>query len=728
MHALLHRAVRLAVAGALILPGLALAQEAAEDPRATATAVRTDQAPTIDGRLDEPFWHRIAPVTEFLQREPEEGIPASERTEVRIAYDDHFLYFGMLMHDREPGGIRRNILQREGATPQDDRIMIGLDTFGDRRNGYVFEATPFGTQGDAIITDEASTNWNWEGVFWSEARVTADGWVLELAIPFSTLRYPDDRDPVMGLAIFRSIRRKNEEAFWPLIGRDYRNHISQVSRYGRLTGLSGLARSRNVQVKPYVLLGRQTPGAGGMGAETPRDVGADVRYALSSSTTLDLTVNTDFAQVEADSAQINLTRFSLFFPEKREFFLERNDLFAFGVPRHPGGFGGPPLEAATYFSRRMGLSQPIRAGARVSGKAGAVTYGLLNLQTGDEGALDGANYGVARARVDLSPRRSIGAIVTNLQGNGTYNRATGADMAFRFFRSSGFNGWVSRVWTPDNQPSAAAGNANLLLRNDRFSIETDYLNVGRHFNPGIGFVRRTDMIRYKGEAGWYPRPALRGVRQLQLVGGAYYIEGQDHERQSTQARAEATIQFDSDDSITVEHTRDMDLTRDPFALTGHTVAPGEYRFPFTSVSLNSNWSRRIYGNLNAGWGELYSAGRRQIGGGATVKISPYVRLGGSVERNVLDFRGADRPIATTLVGLNAFLATGRTLYSNWLVQYDSVSRDLQANIRVRLLYRPGSDFYFVFNTAHRFDDRFNPRPASFDRRTVVTKLTYMLSL
>ncbi len=265
-------------------------------PPDVATAIPIREAPTIDGILNEPFWDGITPITDFKQREPREGAEPSERTEVRIAYDDDFIYFGLKMFDSEPDRIRRTILQREGRIDQDDRVIIGLDTYFDRRNAYIFELNPFGTQGDALVTDESQVNWNWEGFYSSEGRITDFGWVLEVAIPFTTLRYGEAAEPRMGVAFYRSIRRKEEEVFWPLIGVDFRRHIFQVSQYAELQGLRDLKRQHHIEVKPYGLLGATRPGSAGPDTDVLKDVGVDVKWGLTPNFTLDLTANTDFAR------------------------------------------------------------------------------------------------------------------------------------------------------------------------------------------------------------------------------------------------------------------------------------------------------------------------------------------------------------------------------------------------------------------------------------------------
>ena len=386
-------------------------------------ATFVEEAPRIDGVLDEPMWAAILSITGFKQRDLVDGVFASEQSEIRIAYDRNALYFALQLYDEEPDQIRRSILQREGRIDQDDRVIIAIDTFFDRRNAYIFELNSFGTQGDAYITDETMTlaDWNWEGVYRSEGRVTDDGWVLEVAIPFTTIRFSDAGTPKMGVAFYRSIRRKNENAYWPHIPQRFRAGIFQVSQYAELTGLQNLRRGRYIEVKPFGIVGAQRISDVG-DTDFLEDAGLDVKYSITSNLTLDATLNTDFAQVEADNVQINLTRFNLFFPEKREFFLERAGLFSFGDQR----------EAEVFFSRRIGLDNDIIGGGRLTGTVGPMSLAFLNLQTGDSDDLTGANNGVARVRADLSDRANIGGIFTNLQNTSSHNRILETDGTVRF--------------------------------------------------------------------------------------------------------------------------------------------------------------------------------------------------------------------------------------------------------------------------------------------------------
>ena len=470
-----------------------------------------------------------------------DGAPATERTEVRIAYTERALYFAMAMYDREPELILGNILQRGGWIDKDDNVRIAIDTYLDRRNAYMFEIGALGAQDDALISDEATEDWNWDGVYTTEARITEEGWFLEVEIPFTTIRFADTDAPEMGIAFFRSIRRKNEQVYWPHIGQEYRTGIRQVSRYARLTGLEDLRRARHVEVKPYGIAGaaKEADREG----TTDADWGLDVKAGITSNFTLDLTYNTDFAQVEADNVQINLTRFDLFFPEKREFFLERAGLFEFGAAR----------EAEVFFTRQVGLDADIVGGGRLTGQSGPISVGAMSLRTddalpdgvadpNDPDAVPAAWNSVARLQAGILPRTTLGGIVTSKETDRGHNRVYGADLETRFWSSSSFLLWAASVDDSDpratnpetGEPEQAhAAQAELILQNDRYLFELTRTIIGEAYDPALGFVRRPDQKRWGGQVGFRPRfEQSLWARQLFLTLGANHIEGIDGNKQS----------------------------------------------------------------------------------------------------------------------------------------------------------------------------------------------------
>jgi hypothetical protein len=460
----------------------------------------------------------------------------------------------MTMHDSEPNLIRGNILQRGGWIDKDDNIRIALDTYDDDRNAYMFEVGVLGTQDDALISDESSTDWNWDGIYTTEARITEEGWILEIEIPFTTIRFDDTEAPEMGIAIARTIRRKNESVFWPHIGQEYRSGIVQVSRYARMTGLRDLQKARHIELKPHAISGATHTSENGN--DTRINAGIDIKASFTSNSTLDLTYNTDFAQVEADNVQVNLTRFSLFFPEKREFFLERAGLFQFGAPR----------ETEVFFSRRVGLDADILGGGRFTGQAGPISIGAMSLRTAginvpgsvsdppDTGA--GAWNLVTRVRGNVLPRMTVGGIVTSKETVAGHNRVAGADLQSRFWSSSSFLLWAAKVWDSDyvgSDGSSVAGQAELMLQNDRYIFEITRTVIGEAFNPALGFVPRPDQKRWGGQVGVQPRfENSSWARQFFLALGANHIQGIDGEKQSHFRRLTTRLNFQSGDNANLD--------------------------------------------------------------------------------------------------------------------------------------------------------------------------------
>ena len=719
----------LLVSGALLLSSLVIGSASAQDREAR--AVRIETPPRVDGVLDEPFWAQIRPVTGFRQRDPVDGAPASERTEVRIAYDNDALYFGFSFFDSEPDRILRAILDRGGRISKDDRVVVALDTYLDRRNGYIFEVGALGTQDDALFTDESldRPDWNWDGVFTTETTVNAEGWVLEMAIPFTTIRFADVEEPVMGIAFQRSIRRKNETVLWPHIGQDFVGGIAQASQYATLTGLKDVRRGHRLEVKPFATLGGQAL-AGEPDFERQSQAGLDIKYGLTSNLTLDLTWNTDFAQVETDNVQINLTRFDLFFPEKREFFLERAGLFEFGTRG----------ETEVFFSRRVGLESDIQGGARLTGQAGPISIGALTLRTGrtlpDSGAGTGGGEvpaawnSVLRLQANLRERTTAGVIATSLdRAGGHSNRVAGADFHTRFWSSSAFRVWGARLWDSragGSGPGNQAARAELDLENDRYALSLDRVHVGKDFDPALGFLRRRDMDEWSLWGGFRPRFESSGwARRFSVWGGGVRTRGTGGELQSERLSSNADLLFESGERVSVVVDDRFERLHGPASISGRILPPGDYHFRFWEAFTSTNESRKLSVSLEGSRGDFWSGRRTRYGGRGVVKTGPHLTVGARLARNKVSLPVTDGDFTTTLIAVDLVAAVSRKLFAGALVQWDSLSRELQANIRVDWIHTPGSDLFLVLDTGYITDDTLDPRLDPWTRRTAVAKLTWL---
>lgn len=719
-----------------ILPELVQAQPS---PQNEVTAVFVETAPKIDGHLDEEIWSAIPPITNFIQVWPNDGEAATEKSEVRIAYDRDHLYFAFKFYDKNPELIRAKNLERGGRNDRDDHAYIALDTYRDGRNAYLFEMNALGTQDDATITDESIsiTSFSWDAVFRSETVIDDEGWSLEVSIPFRQLRFPDEEELEFGLMLSRTINRKNERVMWPRIGLEYGNFtaLAAVSQYGVLKGIKNVRRGKNLEIKPYVITGAQEvrPDLANEATEVDytKDIGVDIKYGLSSNLTLDLTVNTDFAQVESDNVQLNLTRFNLFFPEKREFFLERSGLFDHGNLR----------STQTFFSRRIGLSNQILAGARMTGQMGKLSVGALNIETGESMkdllGNNSANNTVIRLRNDLFSRATAGVIFTNYEKGSDYNRALGVDAQYRFGSSSLFNTWFTNVWDDVQNLNDAAGHASLRLRNDTYFAQASYTNVGRNYNPALGFVRRRDMRQYDIRGGYTPRVSwhnLSSLNRVNLSGLYNYIEGQDGVKQSSELEFEAGLEFSSRDRLDVEFEQQFERLFVPFEIRpGAFIPSGDYTFPGVGIRGETDSSRRLFGHASYYRGDFFNGTRTRYTGGFGFRQSQHLTLEGGFDHSIIELPVTNGDFEATTLSLSILGAFSRKLFTKTLIQYDNFSRNIQANVRVDWIHTPGSDLFFVFNTSYHLtgdnEVLFDPnRDLIMNNEIAIVKLTYLILL
>jgi hypothetical protein len=475
-------------------------QTGAQEALRTAKASRVDRAPKLDGTLDDPIWQQATPIDHFLQREPFEGQPATEKTEVRILYSKHEVYFGISCFDLDPKRIVATELRRDVSQELDDYFEIIIDSAHHRRNAYVFQINPLGTQRDALITEEQRTDSStgdgdpgWDGVWTSEARITKQGWTATVAIPFSTLNFMQSRDVIWGINFKRFIRSKNEEDLWSGWRRTY--GAARISQAGQLNGISEIGSGRLFIVKPYGLVGFShfpsntaatgfTPGTSAL-----HTGGADVKLGLRSNLVANLTANTDFADADVDTQQFNLTPYKLFFPEKRQFFLENAGVFNFPL----GGDSGDLL----FFSRQIGIDPitgeevPINGGAKVTGSIGNFELGVMDVDTRSSGPNPYANYAVARLKRSLWGGSYIGVMgIDKRSGNpfDSFNQTSGADTRLVFYKNLVVNGYATQTRTPGFSSGQTNVGAGFNYQANWLEVFTQHRKVGPNFNPEVGFL------------------------------------------------------------------------------------------------------------------------------------------------------------------------------------------------------------------------------------------------
>jgi hypothetical protein len=688
-----------------------------ESGRATIRAVQLTSPLGVDGQLDEEIYVTVPPMSGLIQMEPQEGAPSNEKTDVWVLFDDHNLYVSIRCWESHPERIIANEMRRDNNNLyQNDYVGVLLDTFYDRRNAAYFMVTPIGGRVDAQITNERQFNSDWNVVWDVGVARFEGGWTVELAIPFKSLRYRPGQAQIWGLNIERRSRWRNEEAFLTRIPASFgfSRAWMQISYSATLVGLKVPPGSKNLEVKPYAtsrltsdLLAPQP-----VVNDVSSDVGLDVKYGLTQNLTTDFTVNTDFAQVEADEQRVNLTRFSLFFPEKREFFLENAGLFGFGSAVTSGGQARVSDTPVLFYSRRIGLADvgqtsghtvPIRVGERLTGRLGRFNLGAMNIQTGEEelSASRATNFTVLRLRRDVLRRSSIGAMFTNRSvaqvGFGD-NQAYGVDGTFSFYDNLYINSYWARTHTDGLSDDDISYRGQLDYQGDRYGAQVERLAVGAHFNPEVGFVRRSDLRRNFGLFRFSPRPrSSKRMRKLYWIGSIAYIEDGSGRLVTRDVEAEFDIEFHNSDKLVLIHSDNYELLTRPFPIApGITIPVGGYPFNNTQVGYNFGQQRRLAGNVLVEYGTFYSGHRAALtASGVRTEITPQFSVEPNASLNWVDL--AEGSFATTLLGPRVTYTMTPRMFISALVQYNSSTDTANANVRFRWEYKPGSELFVVYN-------------------------------
>lgn len=687
----------------------------------------------VDGKLDEEAWAKADVVSDFVQQEPRVGQPVTERTEVRVLIDSEALYFGIRCFDRDPAGIIARELRRDQSRSfaPEDQFDIVLDTFHDHRNAYHFGINALGTQYDAMLTDEGQdVNVEWDERWWAETSRDAGGWIAEIKIPLRALRSRAGIES-FGVNFRRFIRRKNETAMWSGWNRDFT--FLQVSQAGQLTGVEQARTGLRLRIKPYVLGGFTDPTPGGAPTyRALRDAGIEtVKISLTPGLTAELTANTDFAQAEVDEAVVNLTRFPLFFPEKREFFLERAGLFEFGLGGRRGGDTERNLQM--FFSRRIGLSSdrrplPILGGAKVTGRAAGLDVAMLNVQTGSyllpgtAQRVAGSNYAVFRAKRNVLARSNVGVFVSNRQSSSSdYNRVIGADANFTLFRNTDIQGFIGRSMTPGKDGDDLVGRVKYNWLTDLYEVFVEHLYIGPEFQHDAGFVRRSGIQRTDLTAVWEPRPRRFNIRNFVFRGQVIYLTDTRQSILSRDQIAAVTTRFQNDDVFRASVVNSLDRVEAPFEIApGIRVPPGDYHFVDTWAEGEGGGRRALLGRIRVGGGGFYGGQRRYVRVTPSWRPSPMLSFETSYEFNDVELpQGAfTSHVANARANVN--------LSNRWLTttvaQYDSASRRALYYVRLNYIYRPGDDLFVVLNQSR--DRALGVREQA--DRSVMVKMTYSI--
>jgi hypothetical protein len=674
---------------------LAAEPQATPRPAAIAAIAAIAGGPVkLDGRLDDAAWAQAQPMGALTQSEPDEGAPPTEPTEVRILYDESHLYFGIRCFDREPGGIAATKMGRDAELGGDDHVLVVLDTFADRRNGFFFGVTPRGARAEGQIANNSeSLNFDWDGIWNAAARVDAEGWTAEIAIPFKTLRFKKEL-AAWGLNVQRYVARRQETDRWTAPRRDV--WISNLAEAGRLEGLAGARQGRGLDVRPY-FSGGETDGDGEAKA------GGDVFLNVTPNLTASITVNTDFAETEADDRQVNLTRFPLFYPEKRSFFLEGAGIY------EVAGLGSQNSDLVPFYSRRIGLYQgeevPILAGLKLSGRVGRWNVGGLDVETGglDALGLGRQNLLAARASRNLLRQSFVGALVTHGNPTGAgENTLAGVDARFA---TSTFRGGENLsldlyAFATDDGASDRKGYAwggKIDYPNDLWDVALSYKEIDDAFRPALGFVRRTGIRKTNAKADFMPRPGRLGVRQLFLEASLQFVTDQRGRTLDWMLMGTPlAFQTESGEELGLSWVPQFEWLDEPFEIQpGIVIPPGDYRYTAWFAHVETAARRRWVAEVETRWGSFYDGDLTRVEASLVLKPSPYVLLAGGGEWSRGSLPAGD--FSTKVLQARLELSASPNLGWSNLVQYDSDSRELGFQSRLRWRVRPGSDLFVVLN-------------------------------
>lgn len=713
----------------------------AEDPQPiTVRAHRLAQPLVFDGRLDEDVYTSFESSPAFRQQEPQVGELATEQTEMWVFFDDRNIYVSARMHDSAPDRMIADEMRRDASIYNNEHFVVVFDTFHDRRTGFFFQTNPLGAVRDALILDENNANYDWNAVWNVKVHRDETGWTSEMVIPFKSLRYPTGTEQVWGINARRWERRINEHSLLSITppGTPPNNSVQRLANAATLVGLEVPPPARNIELKPYGMSNLTTNRVATPAFSNRFDpnIGLDAKYGITSNVTLDMTVNTDFAQVEIDEQQVNLTRFSLFFPEKRDFFLEGQGVFDF-ANAVGGGFRTPDTPVM-FFSRRIGLDNgqpvPIKGGARLTGRVGKMSVGLLNIQT-DEGPFDpvrgrpvtaGTNFLVARVKRDILRRSNVGLIATRRSprsGASGSNVLVGVDSAFNFFENVQAGSYYARSDTPGVSGSENSYRGYFRYAHDRYGFEADRLKVGDAFNPEVGYVPRPDVTRTDVVARFSPRPrSIPSVRKFEWTAEIdRYVNGRD-QLETRLGTGVFRIEFNSSDQLTFTARNDYEFVSAPFRISGGPLLPvGSYEFNDGVIQFNAGPQRPVSGRFTLTAGEFYSGHRQQFEYNGRVKVSSQLAFEPRVLASHISLR--EGTFTTRLFGARTTYTVTPRMFVSGLVQYNSSLNTVESNIRWRWEYQPGSDFYIVYTDAR---DTFGPRSAVLMNRGLAVKATRLL--
>ena len=710
---------------AFTVPSAQAQQLSSESARPSTTATQLSRAPSIDGDvLGDDAWSNINPTSGFTQTRPNEGAPATQRTEVFVGFTEDTLYIGVMAYDDNPGAILVTDSRRDSALDDTDSFQVIIDGLLDRQNGYVFGTNPAGIEYDAQVINEGGQggfggrgggaggfNLNWDTTWEVEAQINEQGWSAEMAIPFTALRYGSDDAQTWGINFQRNIRRNNEESYWAPLDRNF--NLNRVSEAGTMEGIE-VPNQRNLQITPYALA-VQDRGGNLLSSQNNQEYGLDLKWGITSSLTLDATVNTDFAQVEVDDIQVNLDRFSLFFPEKRPFFLENAGQFAIGNPR----------EVELFFSRRIGISGgaqiPIEGGGRLTGKIGNNTnIGLLRMRTeGAEGFSPQNDFSVVRVNQELGNRSAIGMMYVERDGDGSiigsssddYNRTYAVDGRWGIGDYTVIRGWMSQTDSPGINSDDTAGGVALNYNDEDWSLNAGYSEVGENFNPEVGFLSRRGFRKI--DAGWRYRYRPENWGNLQELRPHMNFRGYwdfDGNQQTGYLHVDNHWEFNSGMEIHSGMNFTQEGVFEPFEIVdGVTVPVGDYEHEEVQLVYWSNQSAPFSVNFQTRIGGFFGGDRENLDSTIRYRVGEKFSSELTWSHSKIDLPVPGGDFEVDLARLRMTYSFTPSMSIQTLVQYNKRDDVVSTNLRFAWLQSANSGLYIVYNEVDENNMLFAPR-------------------
>lgn len=683
-------------------------------------ATRIENGLKIDGLLNDSLWQLAKPISDFLQQEPIAGNPASFKTEVRILYNENSLFIGVMCYDPEPHKLIARELKKDGNLRGDDNFQIIFDTFNDKKTAYWFGTNPNGMRDDALLsgTDFRGFNEEWDGIWDVKTAIVDSGWSIEFEFPFSTFKFHNLETQIWGINFARQIRRLNEQVLWSGVGLN--QGLFKLAYAGKLTGIENIKRGNPIYLKPFISAGFQKT------IELNKKIlksGLDIKYGIAQNLSLDLTFNTDFAQVESDRARINLTRFPLFFPERRDFFLENANIFEFSFEQRN----------TIFYSRRIGLSAgeeiPINAGARIVGRINEFELGLLNVQTAAKGNEPTTNYGVLRVKYDLLEQSYVGFILTNKISRLGFNRVYGGDFNFYFTEFMGnqnlaFGGGLAKSQETNGGKNNIAYRVYLSFPNDLITTFFVLREVQKDFNPAMGFFSRKGFKSITSQFRISPRINSMGIKKLNFT--LFQLDNYWDEYNTLITSNFSFSPFglitNAEDFLRLEINRNFDFVEKDFNLIDTIyVRSGKYRFNSTGIFFNTSRSRKFFIELNLSDGTYYSGKRKNFSSELTFMFSKNLSLSTDFEINKIEI--SNQNFYTKEFGLRLQYDFSTMTYSSIFAQWNNDLNELNINYRFRWQPKIGSNLYLVLNHLISTEEKLRTKDI-----IILTKFNWFLSI